>query len=435
MRNKDSRSQGLALLDATNLTLAGRRFRGAVGFLTLAIAGCSGMGTGASLEVVVDAPDSVKPEIVVNGPGKFYETIHGTTRWDDVPTGSYSIRVVDRRARVAGRRVDQVVSADRIDGAVTVSEQTSSQIRVRYTRELASGHLWIPVPADDRVVAVNEDALEAGRAGDIQVSTGAGTAPSAVAVDPRGNLWVSLTGAGTVARYAPADLGASGAPAPTLTVRGLSTPQGVAFDGSGDLFVAEGDGKRLSRYGVTDAAATKKAVIPVAGTPRALAFDKDGALYVTTIDPAAVVVFDPATLSSVTPVPKATLRGAATGLVAPAGLAFSADGNLWVTNGDGGALQFAGAAAAGATGEVALVPVASVNVGGVGFYGLAFDNTGEAWLGSIRDRNLGIARAREMQSGAPIVGDVTPIGGHSAPAPRFRMAAFDPPPRTLPLRR
>lgn len=435
MNQNDSKSVGLPLATATNVALSGRRLCGAVGFVTLALGGCSGLGSGASLEVVVDAPESVKPEIVVNGPGKFYETIHGTTRWDDVPAGSYSIRVVDRRARVAGRRVDHVVSADRIDGAVDVAEQTSSQIRVKYTPEAASGHLWVPVPADDRIVGVSEGELEAGQRGSIDIGTGAGSAPSAVAVDPRGNLWVSLTGAGTVVRYGAADLGASGSPPAGVVIPRLAGPQGVAFDGSGDLFVAESDGKRLSRYAIGETTATKKAVIPVPGTPRAVAFDKDGAAYVTTLDPAAVMIFDSAALASATPTPKATVRGAATGLVAPAGLAFAADGSLWVTNGDGGAVQFSGAAAAAATGDVALVPVSSMSVGGVGFYGLAFDNTGEGWLGSVREKTLGLARAWEMQSGAPVVGDVKPLGAHTAPTPRFRMAAFDPPPRTLPLRR
>ena len=80
-------------------------------------------------------------------------------------------------------------------------------------------------------------------------------APTWVAVDPKGNLWVSSSqgsGLGSVLEFSP------GATKPKQTLTGFGQPEGIAFDSRGNLFVAD-DASTPARVDVFPPGATKPA--------------------------------------------------------------------------------------------------------------------------------------------------------------------------------
>ncbi len=139
----------------------------------------------------------------------------------------------------------------------------------------AAGNLWVAnadtvvmfspaqLAADDTEV-LDAVTIRADGVGDDRSLNG----PTGVAFDAAGNLWVSSTGNSTVVKFTPAQLAASGNPAPDVTISAnarailgtsvsLNSPEGLAFDNSGDLWVANvpsnaDDGSLVRFSGVGD---------------------------------------------------------------------------------------------------------------------------------------------------------------------------------------
>ncbi len=116
--------------------------------------------------------------------------------------------------------------------------------------------------------------------------------PTGVAFDPAGNLWVSQSHTTTAVEYTPAQLAASGSPAPAKT---LTVPGGAwadAFDGSGNLWIGV--------PGTTGALVGYSPAQQAAGGTVKPAYDISGAT--TKLDiPEGVAVKAPPTVSMVTP--------------------------------------------------------------------------------------------------------------------------------------
>ena len=64
-----------------------------------------------------------------------------------------------------------------------------------------------------------------------------------IAFGPSGALWVANSGNNTVVEFTPAQLAATGAPTPAVTLSAVGTslnfPDGLAFDSAGDLLVMD----------------------------------------------------------------------------------------------------------------------------------------------------------------------------------------------------
>ncbi len=116
---------------------------------------------------------------------------------------------------------------------------------------------------------------------------------SELAFDKAGDLWVSFACDHSVQRLTPAMLAASGDAAPDVKLTGLSAPTGLAFDTNGNLFIGDHDASRIYRFdaGQLGASSSAPAATLDARTqadpngaeiePDMLAFDTTGALWVT----------------------------------------------------------------------------------------------------------------------------------------------------------
>jgi sugar lactone lactonase YvrE len=126
--------------------------------------------------------------------------------------------------------------------------------------------------------------------------------PARIAFDSSGNLWIPNAISSTVVALAASSLVASGAPQPAITITNasgsLSAPTGLAFDGQGDLWVANSVGSTIVAYSSGQIAGSgsttpyETLVIPAAtGTPTALAFDNSGDLWANSVTGGAIIEY------------------------------------------------------------------------------------------------------------------------------------------------
>lgn len=166
-----------------------------------------------------------------------------------------------------------------------------------------------------------------------------------LAFDASGNLWTADFWNNRLLGYSPAQLTADGAPTPSVVISAngssLSRPVAVSFDGQGNLWVANRDASTVVSFSPAQLTATgtpaPTVTLNTSGgsleSPYAMAFDAGGNLWVSNIS-ATVVRFDAAQLtSSGNPTPAATIDHSSLGNN-PLGLAFDANGALWVGDAD-----------------------------------------------------------------------------------------------------
>lgn len=109
----------------------------------------------------------------------------------------------------------------------------------------AGGTLWVSDNTDHTIAGFSPAQLAVSGKPDPSVvlssSEGSLLNPSGLAFDAAGNLWVANITGNNVASFSPAQLTASGAPAPRTvlfpTVTRLDLPVGLAFDAAGSLWV------------------------------------------------------------------------------------------------------------------------------------------------------------------------------------------------------
>ena len=131
----------------------------------------------------------------------------------------------------------------------------------------ASGALWVSDLESNRIVKYGPTKLAASGAPapDVTIGAVAGSldAPTGLAFDADGRLWVANSARRTLAAFTPAQLATGGAVAPAIVIapssRSVSIPTGLAFDGAGALWVVSGDGL-LARYDRTSLAASGEPV-------------------------------------------------------------------------------------------------------------------------------------------------------------------------------
>jgi streptogramin lyase len=160
---------------------------------------------------------------------------------------------------------------------------------------LRGGALWVSMAGAGKVLGFLSSGLHGSVTSAPSMVIDGVSAPSGLAFDGAGNLWVANSGDGTLLRFDSATLSSAGAPitaALTITAQGsgavarmLSSPSGLAFDGTGNLWV-DYDGT-LARLMPADLAGSgSKVVTPavqidldVLALPLGIAFDEQGGLW------------------------------------------------------------------------------------------------------------------------------------------------------------
>ena len=161
-------------------------------------------------------------------------------------------------------------------------------------------------------------------------------APTAVAVNPAGDLFVADDNDNSVTEYAPRAFG-DVAPIATISgaATGLSGPFGLALDSAGDLFVGNAGNNSVTEYAPRpfgDVAPIATISGPDTGlnSPFGVALDSAGDLFVANDGASSVTEFTKGANGDAAPI--VTISGAASGLSSPTGVAVNSAGDLYVVS-------------------------------------------------------------------------------------------------------
>jgi sugar lactone lactonase YvrE len=249
-----------------------------------------------------------------------------------------------------------------------------------------------------------------------------------VAFDAQGNLWaipIAAQKAGRPDRILrlPASAIAGGTlslPDLVITSPALAAPQSLAFDGDGALWVTNFDGTSASvgsivRFdhpgdqagSVTLAPAATIGPGPTAAErqvfsqPSGLAFDAAGNLWLSAIGSVARLDHATTLVGAVTAAPSAILTS---GDDAFDSIAFDAAGSLWITGAGGGFFALRVASPGSLTGTARVSPAAKLRLPSdtpLFAAGMAFDADGALWV-AMSDRIV------ELSGAGALTGEVTP---------------------------
>jgi hypothetical protein len=204
--------------------------------------------------------------------------------------------------------------------------------------------------------------------------------PTGLAFSPAGDLWVANTSGSSLSMFTPAELSATGAPAPFVSIAGgattLDRPQNITFDGSGNLWVTNGNDDSIVKFTPAQLAAGGNIAPTVIisssdiDTPQGITFDTSGDTWVVTDLTHTLVEFTPAQLAvSGSPTPAVTISddGSGTSIYSSGQMQFDSSGRLWFTNFQGASVVGYTPSELSATGDPA--PMYKIAGGSTGFNG------------------------------------------------------------------
>jgi sugar lactone lactonase YvrE len=303
-----------------------------------------------------------------------------------VPAGTYT--VASATAILAGPVVTLFYDGTAKGSPATIATGAKALITITFALRSGSGKLWvIGGPSGQTTAAAYAGAnLDNGVAG-VSLSV----AGRYGAFDAEGNLWVADSSANTITEYSAAQLAASGAPTPTVTITSaaLVGPVGLAFDQSGTLWVSNFNANTVVGFFTNQlhSGGNQKPAIVLSGIafdgPARIQFDTAGRLWVPNTLTSTVVAIASSSLAvSGTPLPAVTLTSSNGSLNGPGGVAFDGSGDLWVANSVGSSLVAYTPSQLVASGpatpfEILIPPVATGSPTAI-----AFDNSGDLWTNS-----------------------------------------------------
>lgn len=233
--------------------------------------------------------------------------------------------------------------------SITLSSSAASSFAGPATNALDSkGDLWVALANSGDVVEFTASQLAAGNTQTPAVTltaTGGGLQlPAGIAFDAHGDLWVSSELGNTVVEFTPQQLAAGGSQTPAVTISNsgssVSNPVGISFDATGDLWVANAGQNSVVEFTPAQLGASGSpapaATLTLTGSnlmsPLGVTFDARGDLWVTT-ESNTIAEFTPSQLVTGTPSPEVLLTADSTDSIDQPGAAqFDATGDLWVTN-------------------------------------------------------------------------------------------------------
>ena len=212
--------------------------------------------------------------------------------------------------------------------AVTLSATADSVNKPSGLAFGSSGDLWVTNGGNNTVVEFTPAQLAASGsptpAVTLSASAGSLAGPNTLAFDRGGDLWVENNANNTLVEFTPGQLGMSGASAPAVTLSAtadsLDNAFSIAFGPSGALWVANSGNNtvveftpaQLAATGAPTPAVTLSAVGISLNAPDGLAFDSAGDLLVMNFPSNTVVEFTSSQLAATgAPTPAATLAATA----------------------------------------------------------------------------------------------------------------------------
>ena len=290
--------------------------------------------------------------------------------------------------------------------AVTLSATADSVNKPSGLAFGSSGDLWVTNGGNNTVVEFTPAQLAASGsptpAVTLSASAGSLAGPNTLAFDRGGDLWVENNANNTLVEFTPGQLGMSGASAPAVTLSAtadsLDNAFSIAFGPSGALWVANSGNNtvveftpaQLAATGAPTPAVTLSAVGTSLNSPDGLAFDSAGDLLVMNFPSNTVVEFTPGQLAATgAPTPAATLSATADTLDDPTGLAFDHSGDLWAVNTDNNTVVEFSAAQLSTRSATPAVTLSATTGDSLGQpEGLAFDHSGDLWVANSGNNTL-----------------------------------------------
>lgn len=250
----------------------------------------------------------------------------------------------------------QLLTSGRAFAATIITTPSADLLTLNSIAFDATGTMWVASESDSRLLAFPPAALgtSGSRTASVVIASAnqSLTGPAGIAFDRQHRLWVANFGAGTLVRFDPAQLAASGAPAPGVVLGGLGQPAALAFDAAGSLWVSDIQAHRLVKYSPAQLAASGSPVPAVvlslangsSTNGSGIAFDAAGNLWVANVGDQIIGAFSPAQLAATgSPLPHVLIGTNFGTLRVPTGVSFDAAGSMWVMTLDGGLEKYTSA--------------------------------------------------------------------------------------------
>ncbi|GMU59004.1 MAG: hypothetical protein AMXMBFR34_07670 [Myxococcaceae bacterium] len=407
--------------------------------------GCTTGGTGTIAVTSTGLPAGVAADITLTGPS--VQSVTGTRTLAGVGTGAWSVTA--ERVTVADPLVRTVYLPSVSPASFCLTDGATQDVTVTWTKVATSNALWaINGNATGQFLGFRSSQLGSTSSQAASVVT-RGPFGRDVAFDKDGNVWVigPTTTDATLNRFPSSAFAVSGTATPdreiNLTGSGcLPLATALAFDREGNLYVGSPCRDAVLRVDAAQLAASGDVTPALSITvpdPGGLAFDGAGNLWVASKMDERVWRFDAAQLASgsvTTPAGKVGVRASANpmdlSLYTPSWIAFDTRGDLWANDFGGNVFFRVGAASLSATADVQ--PQVRITLGVLALLeGFAFDGQGGLWSAGAMGTFVRLAPAQLDISSGPGMPTMPEVTITSSDIGYVSNLGFYPAPAGLPL--
>jgi sugar lactone lactonase YvrE len=377
-------------------------------------AGCATGGTGTITVTSTGLPDGVRGVITLTGP-----SVQTVTSSQSLSVGSGAWSATAERVTVADPRVRTVYLPTVSPATFCLADRGTQSVTVTWSRVATSNALWaINGTNDTQFVGFRSSQLGATASQPASVAA-RGPFGRDVAFDQDGNVWVAgpTTTDALLNRFPSSALASSGMATPDreFTVRGLScipAATALAFDREGNLYVASACSNEVQRIDASQLASSGEVSASLTlsvNDPGGIAFDAAGNLWVASRQDDRVWRFDASQLTGSTasaPALKLGVRASSdpmnTALAKPAWLAFDTRGDLWINDFAANTFFRVRAASLGSTGTTTAAPQVRITLGVTALLeGFAFDGQGGLWSAGVQGTLVRLAPGQLDVSSGP----------------------------------